>query len=112
MAGTFLTKGGDLETARRLWQEMYERAEQGVMKENARLHLDRLRGLDAAEATERWVGAFQRRMGRLPATLQELVTIGLIPVVPKDPSGVAFHYDPSSGRVSVARESPLWRPSW
>ena len=35
MAGTFLVKGGERETARRIWRDMYARAEPGIMKDNA-----------------------------------------------------------------------------
>ena len=53
----------------------------------------------------------QRRFGRLPATLDELVARGLTREPTVDQAGFPFDYDPTTGRVTVARQSPLWRPN-
>ena len=110
MAADLLAKGGDREKSRRMWRQMYEQAEEGIMKANA---LDRLQVLDARDQADRLTAAgaeFERRLGRRPATLAELRASGLAsdPIV--DTTGVPFELDPSSGRVTISRRSSLWRP--
>jgi tetratricopeptide (TPR) repeat protein len=48
---------------------------------------------------ERALAAFERQLGRRPVTLHELVSNGLLPVVPRDPSGGSIVYDFVSGKV-------------
>ncbi|HUL78515.1 MAG TPA: hypothetical protein VL691_14720, partial [Vicinamibacteria bacterium] len=50
MAADFLAKGGDRETARRMWARLYEQQEEGPLKRNALNQLQRLDALDATDA--------------------------------------------------------------
>lgn len=111
MAGNFLAKGGDRQTARAIWRSMLESpGTWGIMRENAKFHLRRLDALDVAELLEREVARFAEARGRRPASLAELraATGSRIPI--EDPSGVPFDYDPGRGRVTIAQRSELWRP--
>ncbi len=110
MAADLLAKGGDREKSRRMWRQMYEQAEEGILKANAH---DRLQVLDARDEADRLTAAtaeFERRRGRRPASLAELQASGLAhdPIV--DSTGVPFEMDPSSGRVTISTRSGLWRP--
>ena len=110
MAADLLAKGGDREKSRRMWRQMYEQAEEGILKANAH---DRLQVLDARDEADRLTAAtaeFERRQGRRPASLAELQASGLAhdPIV--DSTGVPFEMDPSSGRVTISTRSGLWRP--
>ena len=110
LSADILAKGGRRETARRMWQRMYEQSEEGVIRNNALVHL---RVLDAQEAAERATAAtaeFRQRVGRPPASLQELRASGIWRGSLVDPTDVPFEYDPASGAVSVSRQSTLWRP--
>lgn len=111
LAADLLKQGGDPQASRRMWREMYEQAEEGVLKENARLQLQILDAEDRADALGKAVVRFEEGHGRRPARLSELVVSGTWrgPVV--DPAGFVFHYDETTGHVSVPRESPLWRPA-
>ncbi|HET6437344.1 MAG TPA: hypothetical protein VFG59_04740 [Anaeromyxobacter sp.] len=53
---------------------------------------------------EKALGAYRRMKGHPPARLEELVTAGLLPEIPPDPSGGALQYDPSDGTV----KSSVW----
>jgi hypothetical protein len=109
LAAEILGKGGEREIARRMWQEMFEQAEPGAIKENARTHLD---VLDAAQASDRLneaVAAFRARAGRAPRSLGELAAAGLARGPFVDSSGTPFDYDGETGRVNVSRASPLFR---
>lgn len=110
LAADLLAKGGGRADARRMWQQMFDQAEPGIIKENARLRLRILDSQDVADRLSALVAAVERRTGRRPARLEELRTAGLWRGPLEDAEGVRFGYDVSSGRVSISRESPLWRP--
>ncbi len=110
LAADILARGGDREASRRMWQEMRDQAEEGILRRHAELHLAILDSLDRADRLTRQVGEFERRHGRRPRALEELVRAGLWRGPLEDLHGVPFRYDETTGRVSIAPESPLWRP--
>lgn len=112
LAADILAKGGDRASSRRMWQQMYDQAdaEGGSIKVNA---LEHLRVLDALDQADRLTAAafeFENRFGRAPRDLAEVAARGLAPVPLHDLAGVPFDYDPTTGAVTVSRQSPLWRP--
>lgn len=109
LAAELLGKGGERDIARRMWREMYEQAEEGAIKENARIHLMILDALDLVDHLNDAVTTFTLREGRVPRSLEELRAAGLVRVPLVDPSGVPFVYDASTGRVTVSRASRLRR---
>ena len=110
LAGDILIKGGDRQSARRMWQQIFQQAEEGILRENARLRLQMLDALDQADALMALVREYEKRLGRKPATLDELRRAGLLRAAPVDSAGVPFEYDAATGVVSVSRQSMLWRP--
>ena len=108
LAADLRARGGNRADARRMWQQMFDQAEPGILKENARLRLRTLDSLDVAERLTALVAEAERRTGRRPTRLAELRRAWRGPLA--DAEGVPFSYDESSGRVSISRESPLWRP--
>ena len=110
LAADLLSKGGDREHARRMWQQMYEQAEPGAIRENAKEHLRCLDSLDLADRLTQLAHGLAERTGHAPATLQQLraAAAGRLPTV--DAAGVPFSYDPEKGLVAIARDSPMWRP--
>jgi hypothetical protein len=111
MAADVLTKGGERGMSRRMWQEMYQQAEEGVFKVNARTQLQVLDALDQADSLTQLVKHYEARSGRRPASLDELIHAGMLRVSPADPAGIPFVYDRMSGIVGVSPSSPLWRPA-
>lgn len=110
MSADLLAKGGDREKSRRMWRQMYEQAEEGILKANA---FERLRVLDALDQADRLTAAvaeFERQKGRRPASLAELTASGLAQGPMVDGTGVPFELDPLNGHVRVSRLSVLWRP--
>lgn len=110
LAADLLVKGGDRAAARRMWKEMYDQAEAGIIKENAKARLQILDSLDRADRLAQLAPEFERRRGRLPARLEELREAGLWRGPLVDAAGVPFGYDPKTGHVFIDRESPMWRP--
>jgi hypothetical protein len=110
LAADLLLKGGNRADARRMWQQMFDQAEEGIIKENARLRLRALDSQDVADRLTALVAEAERRTGRRPARLEELSADGLWRGPLEDASGVPFGYDAATGKVSISRGSPLWRP--
>ena len=110
LAADLLAKGGDRESSRRMWRQMFEQSEEGVIRENARVWLMILDSLDVRDALAAAVADFERRYGRRPAQLEELVTGGIWKGPLVDSSGVRFGYNPETGRVFIPETSPMWRP--
>jgi hypothetical protein len=110
LGADLLLKGGERRAARTMWQQMYEQAEEGVIKQNARFRLLSLDSEDAADRLTTAVEEYARRFGRRPARLEELPQAGLWKGPLKDAGDVPFSYDVGTGRVTVSQSSPMWRP--
>ena len=94
MAAVILQKGGDRETSRFLWTEIYNSTEDVAIRDNARNHLDTLRALDDIEEFERRAAAFREQTGRWPRSAQELAAAGLLQGIPLDPAGHPYQLQP------------------
>jgi len=110
LAADMLGRSGDRETARTLWRRMFEQAEEGPLRQNARRHLEFLEADDRIAALQARARLFQERRGRNPESLDELRAAGLLSGPAVDPTGVPFAYDSKSGTVSLSPGSRLWRP--
>lgn len=110
LAADLLAKGGEREASRRMWRQMFEQAEEGVIRENARTRLLILDSVDTADALASGVREFERREGRRPARLEALRAAGLWRGPLVDGANVPFGYDAATGRVFVQETSPMWRP--
>ncbi len=110
LAADILAKGGDRQTSRRMWQQMYEQSEEGVIKANAAERLKIFDALDQADALTAKVAEWERHTGRRPASLAELTAVGVPARGLLDSTGAPFEYDPATGRVGLSQNSVLWRP--
>jgi hypothetical protein len=110
LAADVLIKGGDRDAARRMWRRMYEQAEEGIIRENARVRLLALDSADLADGLTEAVESYSRRFGRRPARLEELKEAGIWTGPLVDAGEMPFSYDVETGRVSVSESSPMWRP--
>jgi hypothetical protein len=110
LAADVLSESGDRKNSRRMWQQMYEQSEEGVIKANAAQRLRSLDAEDQAEALSAEVRTYERRYGEKPPSLDALGRSGLWNGTVADPSGVPFQYDREDGTVKIAPRSPLWRP--
>jgi len=110
LAADLLAQGGDRERSRRMWQQMYDQAEPGAIRANAKEHLRLLDSRDLADRLTELAHRVAERTGRAPATLEQLraAAAGRLPTV--DAAGVPFSYDPEKGVVAIAQDSPMWRP--
>jgi len=112
MAADLAASGGNREDSRRMWRQMFDQAEEGIIRENARLRLQILDSLDLADAIAGAVAEFERREGRRPARLTELQAAGLWRRPLVDLANVPYCYDVGTGRVFIQEASPMWRPQF
>ncbi len=102
-----LARGGDRQTARLLWTEML-RADEGRMKEVAELRLAQLDTMDHIDALHSLIARVTLSSGRRPESWNELIAGRWLRGVPVDPSGTPYSIDPTTARITVAPESPLY----
>ena len=72
MATRMLTEGESRETAREIYSQMYEKATDSKVKENAELRLMQLDSLDEQEAIQKILDNFKAKNKRCVKTFQEI----------------------------------------
>jgi hypothetical protein len=108
MAADVTAKGGDRQTARRMWARIAQDFE-GFMRGNALTQIQIIDARDQAERLTALVAEEALRTGRRPGSLAELEAVRSQRVPGVDPSGIPFDYDASTGTVTVSKRSPLAR---
>lgn len=108
-AAELVAKGGSRESARFLWQQLYDTAETEQMKRNAMENLLRLRALDEMEILRDFINKAEARLGRPVQSIEELVNLGLLKQRPLDPKGSPYIYDPKTRNVQMSPDSTVRR---
>jgi len=90
---------GEYQAAEALVAEAVQQAETPELKEELERRLGKVRTYRVLSEVEKALAAYEQRQGRRPVTLLALVTEGLLPGLPSDPSGGEILYDPSTGEV-------------
>jgi tetratricopeptide (TPR) repeat protein len=106
MAALILQKGGNLETSRLLWTEIYQSAEDESIRKNAYEHLQGLKAREDIAQIEKRVNLFHEQTGRWPQSLSEVVKEGLLRAVPLDPDGFPYRIQPD-GKVGLSMMSTV-----
>lgn len=105
LAARMAERGGDISTARALWEFAYKNSTDAAVKQNARKHLFALM-IDAGIAElEKTVETYRQQTGRLPGSWRELVEAGLLRGEPVDPDGEPLRL--VNGKVRVADPDKL-----
>jgi len=106
MAAKIAAEGESLQTSIFLWNEVYQSTKDPQVKENALTHLQLLRVQQDCKQLDALADEFQKRTGRHPSRLVELVQAGLLPRVPVDPAGYPYVFGPD-GKAVLNLDSPL-----
>jgi tetratricopeptide (TPR) repeat protein len=106
MAARIAAEGESLSTSIFLWSEVYQTAKDPQVKENALTHLQLLRVTQDCKQLDALADEFQKRTGRRPSRIGELVQAGLLSSLPVDPMGYAYVFG-QDGRAELNLESPL-----
>ncbi len=107
-AASMHSESGDRKSARLLWREIRESADNDPLRNIADLRLTQFTAMDAIDQLDETLWRFQSQTDRLPHSWQELVAARLLRGIPLDPTGVPFELDPATGKVGVAERSKLW----
>jgi hypothetical protein len=90
-----------------MWEAIRQSAENDWLRKDAERRLTQLRALDELDSLQRQVDAFADRTGAPPANWTALVSAGVVPGIPVDPSRTPYELTPT-GRVRMSQSSPLW----
>ena len=107
-AASMLARGGDRESARQIWRQLYENGDMSWLRSTAEIHLAQFDALDAIDRLNEIVRRYKQRSGRMPQDWNELVRGGVLRAVPRDPAGVPFELDSLHEVVRISKQSPLW----
>jgi hypothetical protein len=100
-------EGASRQTAALLWTEVYNSSTDPSTKENAKIHLQLLRAEADCEALDKLSAEYEKRTGRPPANMRDLVNANLIGGLVVDPLG--FVYVMEQGKAHLNPASPLFK---
>lgn len=106
MAAKIAAEGDSLETSMFLWQDVYNTTKDERVRENALTHLQLLRAKEDCKQIDALVDEYEKRLGRRPVRISELVQAGLLKGVPVDALGYAYTLS-EDGKAEINVESPL-----
>jgi len=101
MAAKMLTDAGSIETARYMWQNIYNESTDESLKQNAELHLACLAVDEEIPKLESVLSEFHQYTGRNPSAWSDLISAGLLHAIPRDPTGAPYVLR-GNGHVVVA----------
>jgi hypothetical protein len=97
LAASMAQHGGELETARMLWETTWKTTEDPMIKMNAERHLRALLVDETVPKLEEIVRTYRERTGIQPTSFLELVRAGYLRGVPLDPTGHPYKLRPDGG---------------
>jgi len=100
LAAAMAQHGGDLETARLMWQTTLETTDDKMIRQNAEHHLQALDVDETVPKLEAIVQQFREKTGRQPTNFLPLIQAGWLRHVPTDPLGHPYKLRPD-GKVEV-----------
>ena len=105
LAARMAEHGGELETARFLWQTTYETTNDKYIRANALTHLRALKADDDVVHLQLMVKAYKQRFGHYPAGFAEMAEEGFLRGIPVDPTGHPYKLE--AGQVLVSDPDAL-----
>ena len=101
-------KGETLETSAMLWSEIYNSTSEPAIKKNAQIHLQLLRARADCTQLNNIAAEYEKRTGRRPSNMRELVNAGLLRAPVVDPAGFVYSFD-AEGKARIDPTSPLFK---
>lgn len=117
MSARLASEGGSRNTAREIYQRLYEEAEDDQIKNMARKRLQQLHAMDEQDALRQLLVAYKSRIGRCPESWRNVETLlrALKMTVdasgtPLDPTGIPYRLAHDKCDVSFGEQSevPFW----
>ncbi|HEX4546472.1 MAG TPA: hypothetical protein VH110_08930 [Candidatus Acidoferrum sp.] len=106
MAARISAEGESFETSLFLWNDIYQTTSDPLVKENALRHLQLVRVKEDFKQLNALADQYEKRFGRRPTRMSELVQGGLLRGIPGDPLGYAYVFGPE-GKAELSLDSPL-----
>ncbi len=106
MAAKIAAEGESYSTSYFLWKEIYESTEDPSVKKSALMHLRLLRVKEDCKELDARADEYEKRYGRHPKHVSELVHAGLLRDLPADPLGYAYIFG-EDGKAGLNLQSPL-----
>jgi len=106
MAAAVAAKGGELETSRLLWAEIYRHAENDQLRQAALDHLAALEAAEQIKTLDNLLARFLVSQGHPAGSFQDVVKSGLLRAAPRDPSGAPYVIG-AGGRAGLASSSKV-----
>jgi hypothetical protein len=110
MAAKIATEGNSTETSNFLWQDVYNTTKDPLVKQNALRHLQLLRAEEDLKQLDALAAEYQKRLGRRPVRMSELVQSGLLRGAPVDALGYPYILS-EAGKAELNLKTPL-RERW
>lgn len=96
MAATVAAQGGEPQTSRALWSEIYRTAQTDSVRRSAVAHLEALKAEEDLSHLGTLVARYQKQYGSRPKSLRDLVRTGYLTGNPVDPSGAVYVLGPGA----------------
>lgn len=106
MAARIAAEGESLETSYFLWQDVDQSTTDPTIKRNAESHLRSLRVDLDLKAIDAIADEYEKRTGRRPIRMDELVQAGILKEIPTDSEGFPYVLD-KAGKAALDPGSPL-----
>ncbi|HEY6292967.1 MAG TPA: hypothetical protein VI455_15560 [Terriglobia bacterium] len=106
LAASVAAQGGELETSRLLWTQVYREGGNDSIRRSAAEHLAAIAATMEIEQLERALALFQQRAGRRAAFFDELYRAGLLTRKPVDPTGVPYVLG-TDGKAALGPDSKI-----
>src|ERR1700692_1402839 len=110
MAAKIATEGNSAETSNFLWQDVYNTTKDPLVKQTALNHLQLLRAQEDCKRIDALADEYQKRFGRRPVRMSELVQSGLLRGAPVDALGYPYILS-EAGKAELNLKTPL-RERW
>jgi tetratricopeptide (TPR) repeat protein len=106
IAAMVASKGGDAESSKILWMEIYRNAENDQMKQSAIEHLAALSAHEQIQMLNRRLSQYRERVGKRASKFEDLVKLGLLRGIPVDPTGIPYVIEPD-GQAALGAKSTV-----
>jgi hypothetical protein len=106
MAAKIAAEGESPETSYFLWLQVYQTTPDPRVKQNAEEHLKLMKVQLDIQEINRLAIEFEKRTGRRPTLMSDLVQAGLLKEVPTDSEGYAYTFG-EDGKAELNLDSPL-----
>jgi len=106
MAAKIAEEGESPEITYFLWRDIYENAADPKIKQNAAMHLNLLQVKTDCRQIDLLSDEYEKKFGRRPKRIVELVQAGLLHGLPVDPKGFVYVLD-EDGKAALNLDSPL-----